>query len=376
MPATGVQQQYWVKEEATFDTALAETATDAVNLIELSIEPEMNFDKTIEHTGTASLQNEIEGKRGGKWTAVSYIMPVSVGTEPDAGPFFKAAMGSVSGSDYSLTDSQTSIPTLQIIKYAGDNLYEIINGCWVEEMSIESVGGSAPKVTFSGGFASYGWCYGGATVSSGSGTSVTLNADHGNRVGVNSLVKFDTEDNSGAGYRVTAVSGDVLTISPTLAGPVSASDAVAPVVTTQTLTGTIQGGISGDLTIAGTSVGVISYKMTLSTGVKGLDQEATSNRANRVVRVAREVSGECQFYFLESEDSTELLGRAWYDTQIALVHRIGPATAGSRLTITTPSVRFNVSQIETPESDEAVWSGTFMARQSAAAADELSVDFD
>ena len=125
------------------------------------------------------------------------------------------------------------------------------------------------------------------------------------------------------------------------------------------------------MSIGGTSVGVISTKISYSTGYHGLDKESTTAKVNRIVRGAREITGESQVYFLDDETGTHL-GLAWDGATTAIIQRIGANTAALRVTNTVLKARIEVVPIEVPDADEATTVIKWVARQSAAAGDEFS----
>ena len=179
-PIVGIEAQHWAKLETTYDTVSAFAAGDSVPLIELSIEPTKEFHKSMEHTGSASLETEIAGIRGGTWSCAAYAKPAAAGTAPDINAFLTAGLGTetISGGTSATYSLGNSAQSMQIGRYVGAGLYEVINGCWIESVEIELTGNDEPKFSFSGGFASYGYVYDGATIASGSGTTITVNTAH------------------------------------------------------------------------------------------------------------------------------------------------------------------------------------------------------
>src|SRR5690606_19237105 len=97
---------------------------------------------------------------------------------------------------------------------------------------------------------------------------------------VGMYLAFGDEDNSGDGYKILsyAPSTGVLTFQPVLAGNVDADAEIAPIVPTPSFSGTILQGTNNGLSIGGTSVGFISYKDEIATGIVPLDREANSDR--------------------------------------------------------------------------------------------------
>lgn len=378
--AVGVDQTMWAKSETTYDTVIDYAAGDQVCLTELKIDPSKDFEKSDEHCGTASLQDEIAGLEGGTWSAVSYFKPNAVGVAPDVGAMLAAAFGTetVSGGvsvTYALNEADNP-KSLQLSRQAGDGLFEQVNGAWVESVEIESTGNSAGKITFSGGFATYSHAFGGTlgAIMAGAATTATLTTGHGGRFRKNALVKFGTDDNSGAGYRITSVdnTAETFVFTPGAAVGAASGDAVVGLHITGSTSGTILGSIANDMSIGGSSVGVISTKISFATGIHGLDKESGAGKANRLSRGKREISGESQVYFLDDETGTHL-GLAWDGATTAIVQRIGANTAALRVTHTILKARIEVVPIEIPDSDEATTMIRWVARQSSAAGDEYSM---
>lgn len=383
----GVQQRFQIKAESAYDTPTAFAVTDAVDLIELKIEPELNYTELAAHTGTSSQIARIEGKRGGKWSLSSFIRPVAAGTQPDIGPLLLAAIGDYASNTYTC-DEDDDINLLQFGRYAGDNLYEVINGCWVEEIEFECKGGEPPKITASGGFASYGMVMGGGTVSGSQAaaqTVIEVATGDSKRYRPGAFIKFGSTigalDNAGAGYRITAVTytgTEAITITPGLAvaDALSGGEAITPLQGTVALhfaevNGSVIGGIACDLTVGGTSIGFIDGKVNVKTGIRALNGEATTNRPNRLVRGKRAVTGEAKCYALN--ESNLYLGGAWNGTLAAINFRFGANTSGARIALNSPNAQIDVSPIEIPESEEATYSLKFVSLQSTTAGDELAV---
>lgn len=376
----GSLQQYWAKLQSTYDTIEAWAATDAFDAIEAPNTPELNYEELMSHVGTMSLQGEVEGKRGGTWSTQTYIKPAAAGTAPDVGELLKHAIGGeavVGGTSVTYSCADTTPSGIQLLRYAGANFADQISGAWIEQLEIAFEGGGIPTFSMSGGFADHAHALGGATCNgaqASSDTSIELQTGEGRKFKPGMYLKFGSDDNSGAGYKVTAVSGDTLTITPGLAVGASDTDAVAPVVPSQTLAGSALGAIACGLDIDSVSVGLISATVTMETGVKGLDAEATANRSNRLIRTSRRIAGSLRFYFLD--ESNVFLGDAWNGTIVDVALRIGANTAGSRCKVNMPAVRLDVAEVDVPELDEATFEATFKARQNSTAADEFEVVFD
>lgn len=376
MPNYGVELQTAAAIETTYDTIATFAASTAVGLESFELEPFLEWHKNKEHLGTASTLTHIRGKEGGRWSAKGYVKPRTTGTPPDAHPFFLSAMGSVTGSAYSLSSVLNS---MRLMRQAGGSFQETAFGAWTEELEVEINGNQICGWSASGGYARHGGLRGAPATSASTlnlgVTTAVLSAASAYTVRPGALVAFGANTNSGAGYLVTAVSTDglTLTFSPALAGSTVAggSAVTAQFPSGASYAGTVQGGIECSLSVAAVSLGFISYKVKLSTGIHGLDREANANRANRLARGERSVEGEALFYVLD--ENAGLAPAAWNGTRQAMVARAGTAT--TNCTITTPATLMKVSKVEIPEAVEATHQVAFVAERSAANDDELTMAF-
>lgn len=390
---TGVDAKFFAKVETTFDTVNTWNAGDAVPLLDFKPEPSLEYHRSKEHLGTASLGTEIKGLSGGKWTASFHAKPNAAGTPPDCGEILRAALGNeltVGGVSITYTLG-AFVLSLQIARSIGAGLYEVINGAIVEQLEVEVIGNQESKITVSGSFCSFGWCYrghtDGATYAAGV-TTINLAAASIGRVGVNARIQFGGDSGTaGAGYLVTSVdtSTGAIVFTPALVTGFGPGVVVSGIVPAQTLSGTILGGISCGLSVDAVAIGMISGKTTLKTGHHLLSKEATVSKPNRAARGTREVSGELMAYFVDdtatlgtqsAQAPTTLIGRAWDGTLKALIQRAGADTAGLRMKVNTPSSRLAVTSPEVPEAEEATVSIKWVARRSAADEDELTISFD
>lgn len=382
-PIGGMSQKAWGLKETVFDTPQAFGTIDAIDFREMSFQPTLDFTKLQSHVGTSSLQGEVEEKRGGQWSAAFYVEPAAAGTPPDIGFLLAHALGQeviVGGTSVTYNLLDTTPSGLQLAKYASDNLMEQINGAWIETLEIEIAGGEEPKITVNGGFASYGMLMQGATLvgnEAAAQTDIGLSPGHARLVRPGVFVAFGADNNGGAGYRVTAVNyaTDTITVTPGLAVGASLGDPVTPAIPTQTLGGTVVGGISCGLSINAAAIGMIKSVTTLNTGIRGLDKEATSNRATRLFRDGRVVEGNLEVYYLD--ENAQYMGGAWNGNLAALTMRAGPNVAGSRMKINHLAARLAVVEgIEIPDEEAATATINYIARQSVVPADEMSIVFD
>ena len=393
----GVQTKYFGKLEATFDTVSAFVAGDALPLISLEITPTKEFINSRERVGTASLQRRVAGGTGGTWTATFYMKPngTTVTTEPDCGALMKAATGAVDTSatvKYKFNDGDgeiETVSTLQLARHSGKGHYEMISGCWVESMDLEFNTNAENTITVSGGFASYGFCFGAKVTGSHSAAATTIDLDTVQilRVKENAYIQFDDAgsvvNQSGAGYLVTAVSasGDTATISPGLETGIADDTEIQPFTPAQTLTTNNPiFGTSNSFYISALSsaVNMTSGKVSISTGYHALASDGQAGKPTRVARGERSVTGDATFYLVSSDDhavdTSKILGIGVYDLDLGIEFRAGTSTKEA-LKVSLPKADFNVFAVSSSETDEATFSASVVAKQNSAAGDECVVDF-
>lgn len=394
MPFGGITTQYWALAESSFDAVQTESAGDGVNPIELSLTPGYPHEKLTEHTGTASLKNEVALAQRHSWSCQYYLVSVPFsGSSPDVGnasnlpdhdPLLAAAFPSRStsaGTSHTYGASDTVAPkSLQAVRYdRGDDFYEVATGMWCETVEIDfsNIATAVPTITFSGGYATHGKLYGLLEVDGGhSESDDTIDVDEGDQLGVNALVKFGSEDNGGSGYRITAINGDTVTISPALAGDISDNDDVLPVVPASvTLANETLGGINSNCTIGGTSVPIVGGKVSFNTGFRAIDDEGTSDRPTGVFLGAeREVALNLTLYFKDGTVPSAVKG--WSSTRQNVVVRVGESTAGKHVTINVNQVRFEVPEIKLTDDGFVMIELSGVAAETASGEDELELVFD
>ena len=404
---TGSQQKFWGKLEATdaYNSFVAMTAADALPLISLEITPSTEFHEIKERRGSASLSGEVKGKEGGTWSASAYIKPegTTITTKPDIGDLFHAAFGEENASgdvSYFLHTSNVehfNPQSLQFVRRAGPYHYEAIAGCWVESVEFD-INTEIPTVTFSGGYASRAYAYG-ALVNNGSGiadsaTAVALDAGQAEKFAVGSYIQFNDggtvrNNNSGQGYKIDGVNTttDTLTLATGIHaddGPISDNAVIEALDLSQTLTTNDPvSGVGSEFKIGthGAEVvqGFISFKVTMSTGIKGLSDEASSAVSTRLVLGDRRITGEFSCYALSSSTTTldimSHIGNGPNGTPVSLICRAGEDTSKARCVLNVPAARLDVVPVEIPEAEEAVVTCTFKAQRRAADGDEFHIDF-
>lgn len=362
--AYGWQSLYFGKAEATYDTVSAFAATDALPLDDLKFEAAMDLKRSKAHQGHPDAQIMIPGRYSGKWTAVTEARSAAAGTAPRWGRLLKAAFGEeaiVGGTSVTYNLLGTAPGSLQLARYVGAGLYEVVTGAWVEQVDIESAGNGDAKLTFSGGFATYGWCYstdvGTGGAAQNAATVPYATANKGN-LGKNAVVQIGARTNGGSGYTITSVDDSAtppaVSISPVLEDAVVEGDDIKPLLPTPTWpTETIIRPGEDSFSLDGNSLGLIGGKLSIKTGIHPVDKESTSLRPSGLLRGEREVSGDFQVYYLD-KTTAPYLGRAFASTHVtrAVIWRIGPSTAAKKITVTIPKGAPTVVPLDIPAAEE------------------------
>lgn len=366
------------------DGIIGGASGDGLEVMSLEITPTQEYLEIEEHTCDASLEGEVEAKRGGTYTMQVRFRTKAAGTPPNYDVLLQCAYGQAETDDGGPDSSYkllTGAPfTFQAVKHNERNSKtERISGCWVESL-VENIpgGGELPSFTVSGGFASYAWLYGEPTLDGNVVASavVVLDAVDTGKVSLGMTVDVGADDNSGAGFVVIDVDNTVPNFTVNANVTASADDIVTPHFDAPAFatSGTVLGGIACDLSIDGLSVGFISYTRTLETGNHPLDRESTSDRPTGVEMGSRRVTGEAEFYF--KDENVRYLGEAWDGNLVSLIARVGANTTGERVFLNNLSTRIHVAQIEVPFAEEATYTAGFTVRKSAAADDESTTVHD
>jgi len=379
---TGITEKVFVKSQ-TFGTFVAMVATDATSPVKGSfkLEPFENFEKTKQARGTASLLDETELDRGGKWSGSFYVRPNTAGTPPDCGELIKAAMGVETGSVYTLSD--TICNALQFMHVIDGHWAQFASGAWVEQMVINITGNGIPTVDFSGGFSRFGWVYRDDIKTNEATSQTSIQIDDASRGCVRepAMCEFEGNDNSAAGYIITAsdntASSANFTITPGIAtAQVDAGKEILPFVLAQTLGGTILSATECALTIGALEPGFIDAKVTVDTGIGPRDKDATSQYPTAIARVAeRSIETDMSFYFTDTAAGlSPFVGYAHDGSTHDIDLRVGADTASKRMKLSIPKGRLDITQ---PDTGEIITvSGKVIAQQSAAAGDEFAITFD
>jgi hypothetical protein len=132
-------------------------------------------------------------------------------------------------------------------------------------------------------------------------------------------------------------------------------------------------GILGSLTLAGNSLPITSFEVTVANNNKGISDEAFVAGTSDYVPGFRDVTGSLSIR-CRRDLAIEIGKRLDFGTQ-AIVVTCGD-TAGKKLIVEIDDAEFEVAAVDTPQSDEVVVPMNFRALATSAGEDEIVIKFE
>lgn len=383
--ALGRSTNLYAKDEANYKDSFGLAgqvefaAGERIDFLSSSMEFTIERKDRMDQKQTRSIsQDRITGKHTISWSVESYLASAqSNDAAPNLDPFFKCAMGGTFGSNtYALT-SVNDLPSLRLMREANGVLSEAIYGAWVEEMTISGSGGDIPKVSFSGGGTHYALTGTSTEVATGA-NACTVTTGEGHNFMVGSLVTVSGQSDT----TVTAIATDVLTIAGS-----SFTGAVIPKVPTAAAISppnAVTNGVSGSFSLDGvTTYPITSFNVTLTNGIKPIEDEALAEGPTDFIAGYRTVSGSVVVRAKKS-DLLALTRRLTYSSgstrdfdDVPIVITLGPDGTNTDVVITMATAELEFGAIDIPEAEEAMLNIPFRALASSSVlSDEITLKFN
>lgn len=369
---------FFVAESTAF-TAEKPAAANAVRVTDFSFGQPVGRAVVPDRKGTRSRM-----ERGAlrqpvvPWSMSGILRPSdAAGTAPDMGDIIKHAFGTetVSGGvsvTYSFLKDMTAL-TASI--YGGlSSFQQGVRGAIVQNLGFNWSGDDAVQWNASGVGANV--IQAGKTLANGAGSSATaLIVDDADFFTVGALIQIGGDDNSGAGFQVTAVNHSTQTLTIDTAHTWSDNDAVEPFLPAGTYAGnplyTPAGSISFDN--GSSTTREISGSLTINTGIDLLNNEHGSSEATDVILTGmREVDASVDFYV--KEDETYLMSEWRRKVSQDLIKVLGD-TAGSRMKINMNTAEIDPGDVSQGDDGAARFSANIVALGSSGE-DECTIVFD
>ena len=312
------------------------------------------------------------------WSISCLLRPSgTAGTAPEIGDVLKHLMGSVAVvGGTSVTYSFLEDPTaLSASIYVGrTHTQEGCYGAIVNKATINWGEGLA-TVSFSG--EAVGYINGGyTTLSTGmTGLTTATVADASNFTPY-SIVQVGSDTNTGAGYMINSISGNVLTLESAVTA--ATGSVVKAFLPDPTYVGNALGDRAGSLSLdaSATTIAHLPSSLDIENGVSLLTMEAFQTGASDVLAAGiRNVSPKLNFLVARENNYVinDMRAKTTYDTHIT----IGAATAGARMKLDMPYLQFTAEDQDSPEEGTEKWSASGVAlATSTAGGDELSIVFE
>lgn len=390
--ALGRNRKFYAVDETTFGTFVKPTGDNAVKVLSASFDPSQERKNREDSRTTRShiADDQIDGKKAASWSVEAYLIPSGDATNsttivPDIDQLLTKALGtgtatsSPSKMTYTLNSNQ-DLGSLTLVQHFNETFMEALTGCYVNSMTLSIAGGEEPKLSFEGGSSgtfiptTTSSTTGASTATvdgSGSGTTVDVQSGEGKNFKVGSVIKVGSDDNGGAGYEVTGISGDQLTVGTSITSYTDL-DAVVPFAPDETVAGQPIAGILGSLTVDGSSFPITSFEVTVTNNMKAIEDEAYQAGTTDYVPGFRDVTGSLSIRC--RRDLAIEIGKRPDFTNRNVVVTCGSAT-GATVTTTLARCQFQVSGVETPQSDEVVIPLEFKALASTAGDNEITIAF-
>lgn len=365
--------------ESTFGTAVKPAATNAFRASSITMGQPVGREFPNDYRGTRSRVERITTRTPVQpWSAEGILRPSgSAGTAPDIGDILKHVFGTETVSagtsvTYSLAKDLTGLSASIYRKLS--SIHEGVYGAIVQEFSLNWSGDGF--ITWSASGIAKGFLETGNSQANGAGTaSTSLIVDDADFFTLYSIIQIASDDNSGAGYQITAIDYDTETLTLETAATWLDNDTVTPFLPSGTFAGDPLFGTDGALSLDGgtTSINHVGGSLTLRAGNDLLNEEFGSSSANDIIIPAlREV--ELKLDFLCREDETYLMSHMRRGVSKDVKVTIG-STAGKICAINCDQAQLDPEQRDSPESEMVRFSTTVVPLATSSGEDELNVVF-
>ena len=378
--ALGRSLRFFAKKETTVGSAYgtdnqeavsanAVAGADACKVLASGIEFTVEQRDRNDSRTTRQMLKRIAGKQDVTWSCESYLLPAGSTTAPDLDGLIECAMGAAfSTNSYSLGDT---LSTARIMRTASGVFREDLFGAWVEEMKISASGGDEPKLSFSGG--AFNYALTGTSTSTGTPDSDTIPVTTGE--GVNFMVGSVIDVNGDTTVVTSKSAADTLEVK---SGTYATAEDIIPTTYTEATLGDPINGIGGSLVLDSQTLPITAFDVTLTNGVKAINDEAFEKGTSDFIPGFRSVKGSVtvrariDFIKALAKRYTQL---AATDTptfsDLTITVTLGNVS-GKQCVVTLNNCELEFGAIDLPESEEGVLNIPFTAFGSGGSNDEMT----
>ncbi|MCB2188816.1 MAG: hypothetical protein KQJ78_20545 [Deltaproteobacteria bacterium] len=291
------ETEVFIAAESTFGTLAAFVAANAVLPVGLPTIKQMeSFTPNPEIKNSRSLTDRFRDVTPpGEWQLDVLARPSgTAGTAPAEDTLLYCALGDkeVTGSTSVVYTPAIELPTFSMGVRVSD-LTRFAAGCAVESLKIAMASKGAVAITASGKCKSV--VMAGKSTTAADSTTTVLNLVEGGAMQfqAGARIKVGTDDNTGAGYEISAVdtTADTVTVSPALTGAPAADLTVEGFLPTGSVVGAPLENRYATLSLGGTALTCESFDLTIANQANWLDLISTGSFPEAFVLGQRTVSG-------------------------------------------------------------------------------------
>lgn len=370
------EEQVFVVPETQWGQLAYPTASNLVLTAgNASINQNLNYVDSEEVRNTRSLLHRFRTKvPPGSFSIATYIRPNGAGVEPMGGMLFESLMGK---KDIG-TSAVSYIPALKQPNFSlwvkkGDVVF-FADGCVVNEARFSVSANAVPTIDWSGSFRRMGRCGVDTLATAASAGATSIDVGDGRNFDAGAKIIIGSDDNSGQGYTVTAVSGNTLTISPGLSADAAAGAVVKPWLpdASSVSFGDPLEAESFAASLSGVVRPVRNIEFTISNNIKIVDDELTGDAyPTDKVEGERRVTGRITMYFRKDELIHFADAYAGKENEVEIT---GGETAGYKIRVVFPKAQLEVPSITTEA--PAVGLEVGFAALGTAGEDEVQIIFE
>jgi hypothetical protein len=345
--ARAIEQTCFVCKETTTGTPVypTEAAEKIIAAGYVDINQQPTYTNSEEINNSLDLLERFQDQVGaGSFTIPTYFRPSgTAGTAPMAKVLFESLMGvETTAAVTSVTYSQaTTKPSFTLWTKKGHTVFFGAGAC-CEAGKINFTNKGGAKVDFSGGFMRMGWA-GTDAVDGAVAESNSVTVTDGKKFTANAYVQIGDDTNTGAGYKISSVSGNVLT----MADSITCDDAavIKGYLPEFTCVGTPMESKETSITLDAAATNLKSLSLYINSPVAWqTDEITTSGYVASYVEDRRNITMTIDMLFREND--LDLFYDGLNDTSTAVVATIG-STAGKIITINLPYSVLEVPKIST-----------------------------
>lgn len=300
-------QEVFVAAESVAGTLKFPAATDLVVAAgDGSLNQNPTFTDSDEIADSRSVLATFQDRiPAGTFSIPTYARPSgTAGSVPSADALLEAAFGTKTVvPSTSVTYSLAKLLPTVSIWIKKDHTVFFARGATVNEISQQISGKGAMAMAFSGAFMAMGWC--GTDQLDGALTGATtatasVKVDDAKKYTIGGRIQIGSDDNSGAGYEITAVNTttNVLTVSPAVDTDQDDNATVAPYLPTGSAIGSPMENRKVSVTVAGVAAKLKSFSLTKSEGIGYIEDEvSTDDYPSDYAEGKRKLSGKLGLYF-------------------------------------------------------------------------------